>query len=513
MNENEARQTLLIRTLESAPRTAQWTDDDRDWASREAARIAGEQADADVFIALRAETAVARLTDRTPEIGRVLQALKWRAWVIPAFMLAAFLCGLLLDAVAADRRINILAPPLLALLVWNLLVLALSAISAARRRFTSPAETDRTPPNATQGPISRLFVKIAQAAGGRAPKHLGATLAEFVTQWTTLSAPLTITRSQAALHLSAAAFAAGALAGLYFRGLAFEYLAGWDSTFLDAAGVERLLHIVLGPASLLSGIALPDAQHLATLRLSTGAGENAGRWIHLHAVTIAVFVIAPRLALGALALVRARRMATHFMMPLTATYYRGLDRRQRGTRISVDAIPYSLSLREAGTQGLNQHLCSIFGGDTRVVLAPTVALGQEDTLSTHWSPTPGVSLVVALYALSATPEAETHGQFLRQLGAIVDGRAPIAVLVDESAMRQRFGDDTTRFETRRKAWRRLCADIIGSAPAFIWLERMPDEQASASLRKSIDEILARMGQNAGLQPRSADLGAHPATTG
>ena len=62
--------------------------------------------------------------------------------------------------------------------------------------------------------------------------------------------------------------------------------AGWDSTFLDATQVHRLLQVVLGPASVLTGLSLPDVAHLAQLRFSASPGENAGPWIHLLAVTI-----------------------------------------------------------------------------------------------------------------------------------------------------------------------------------------------------------------------------------
>ena len=102
-----------------------------------------------------------------------------------------------------------------------------------------------------------------------------------------------------ALHIGAAAFALGALASLYARGLAFEYRAGWDSTFLDADGVQRLLAVVLWPATALAGFPLPDAPTLAALRFSTGPGENAARWIHAHAIGVVAVVVLPRLLLAA----------------------------------------------------------------------------------------------------------------------------------------------------------------------------------------------------------------------
>src|SRR5690606_2460826 len=111
-------------------------------------------------------------------------------------------------------------------------------------------------------------------------------------------APGDAARAGALLHAASALFAVGLLAGLYLRGLAFEYRAGWERTFLDADGVRWLLGLVLGPASALTGLALPDAPALADLRFDAGPGERAARWIHLYAVSVALYVLLPRLLLA-----------------------------------------------------------------------------------------------------------------------------------------------------------------------------------------------------------------------
>ena len=60
------------------------------------------------------------------------------------------------------------------------------------------------------------------------------------------------------LHLAAAATALGVIAGLHTRGLAFEYRASWESTFLGAEQVDALLSVTLAPGSWLTGIPVPD---------------------------------------------------------------------------------------------------------------------------------------------------------------------------------------------------------------------------------------------------------------
>ena len=110
-------------------------------------------------------------------------------------------------------------------------------------------------------------------------------------------------RAARVLHLAAALFALGAVAGLYVRGLVFEYRAGWESTFLDAPAVHALLSFFLSPAAQLIGASFPSVDQIAALRFTNGApgNANAALWIHLYAITVGVIVIVPRLALALIA--------------------------------------------------------------------------------------------------------------------------------------------------------------------------------------------------------------------
>ena len=102
-------------------------------------------------------------------------------------------------------------------------------------------------------------------------------------------------RAARILHFAAAALALGVIAGLYVRGLAFEYRATWESTFLDAANVHWLLALLLAPGSVLSGIAMPGVAQLEAIRAP--ASENAATWLHLLAASVVVIVVIPRLVL------------------------------------------------------------------------------------------------------------------------------------------------------------------------------------------------------------------------
>ena len=119
-----------------------------------------------------------------------LSVLKWPAWVGWLLVLAAFLLGIGTDAVgSASRTVNILAPPLLLLMLWNMAVYVFIAAN-----FLSK---------------SRHF---------KLPK-LDATQAIALARGTTV------------MHCAAAALALGALLAMYWRGLVFDYQALWQSTF------------------------------------------------------------------------------------------------------------------------------------------------------------------------------------------------------------------------------------------------------------------------------------------
>ncbi|MBN9463869.1 MAG: hypothetical protein J0H00_21940 [Burkholderiales bacterium] len=64
MTEDDARNALLVRAFELAPADlANWSGDDRAWASRAAAEVEGASAPTDAFVARRARLAAERLAE------------------------------------------------------------------------------------------------------------------------------------------------------------------------------------------------------------------------------------------------------------------------------------------------------------------------------------------------------------------------------------------------------------------------------------------------------------------
>jgi len=444
MDESSALKVIAIRAVETADgaRTL-WSDDDRAWASRAAAEVVGADAAPEAFVARRAALAVEKLGARQPALLRTLRAMQWRPWVGGAIVAIAFALGMFIDQVDRTQRINILAPPVLLLLVWNVAVYVVIVASYIVRYG-----------DATDGPLRRV---VARAAGGRLPLNrigggaMRGPILAFVTDWVTRAAPLHGARAARILHFAAAALALGVIAGLYLRGLGLEYLASWQSTFLEAPTVHAIVAFAYAPGSLLTGIAVPDAVAVAALRAPAGA--NAAQWIHLMAATVAAIVVVPRLLLAVLAGAIERHRATRMLLSLAEPYFHRLLRGFRGGPSRVRVIPYSYALPPEVVTGLESVIARVFGGSAAMLVSQPVAYGDQ-IAATDDAKSMGTTLVV-LFNASATPEREVQGAMLASLAAGATGASARVALVDEGAWALRWRAEPSRITDRRAAWQRL----------------------------------------------------------
>lgn len=386
--------------------------------------------------------AVARLMERlrVPE-GR------W-SWAGAGWGLA-LAAGYSLSALGQEAEFNLLALPLVGLLIWNALVVLLSLLLELRR--TSP-------------PRAGLLEWLARAAAAGSEER--ANEGEILTgstadqRFAALAQPAAMERLRgrlrAWLHLAAAVVALGSIGGLYAHGWSREYRAVWESTLLDEAAAGRFFSGVFGPAVRAFDLELP-LERLPAMRRSQGrtpAPAPALPWIHLYAGTLLLGVVLPRLALAGLAAWRTQRRTRLVLAQLGWRGYvtrtlRSVEGEQAVVPLLVHAATSSPGHREVWARGVRERL----GGRTRANVLH-VPPGEEDDFLAAWKPDDGRAFLV--FNLATTPETEVH----RQLAAEIRRRltatgqpVDLTVLLDATSIGNRWQPDKTA--GREKLWNSL----------------------------------------------------------
>jgi hypothetical protein len=502
LREADLARVLLVQACEEAdPEGRFLPSGKREEAGRSAATAAAKGPhEEERFLAARANELTSSLTARWPVLRHAL----WLAAVpvaAPLIVLLALAAGLVLDRLGDVRRINLLAFPLLGLIAWNFaiyLVLAVEHGVGGRGREAR-----------TGGRLAVGLIHVAtwlaspdrwwaQPRSADAVRWLGTALRRFLHRWIAIAGGLVRARGERALHLGAAAFAIGAVLGMYLRGLAFEYHAGWESTFLGAPAVSLLLSIVLGPAAriahaLAPGVApSPDQlfsiDSLERLRGPQAAGE-AAIWIHLWGITTVLAVVAPRLLLAWKAQQHARRLAADLSLPLHDPYYLRLLAPGRGAGVRIDVVPYSYRPTKGQIERVRSLLLDLLGGRIQFHLAEPVGYGAEPgpVPSGEAGAAGSRSATVVVFNLAQSPEPETHGAYLdavrRDIGG--PGGGSLLVLLDEEAYQARIGGEPGRIAERRRAWQRLVGEhglvAVPVAPG----SGQPDDALLGALRAAL----------------------------
>ena len=469
MNEQLARDVVLVRAIETMDSKREiLSDDDRMYATRSARELAQWQASdsksevtTEHFLQQRTEQILKRLGERLPAFAAFVR----QRGVVKAFAiglpLLALVLGAGLDRITDPHRVDLLSAPLLGIIAWNVLVYVGMLVW-----LLVPKKSALWTSGGVLGSLSGAKVALPR----KLPHALSAALASFIVEWSQMSATLTAARLARTLHLSAALFALGAILSLYARGFLTQYVAGWESTFLDATQVHAMLSVLFAPAvSLLQlqGFTLAEIEALRFTRVAVT--EGGARWVHLYGATLALLVVAPRLLLAGIAHWRAASLHKRFPLDLEQPYFRKLGG-EAGTSAPgvMRVLPYSFTLDEARDKGLTQLAQMLLGEQARVMLRPSSPYGEEaiDSLREIGLDDPNINLTAVLFNLAATPEKENHGAFLDHL--VRHTPRGIAVLVDESSLLARNGAQQgadTRLSERIALWQQFCN--FHRAPATI----------------------------------------------
>jgi hypothetical protein len=474
MHEKDLRALLLVKAIEA-------TDDegavlplaDRESATRDTLRAARGQEvlrsdgtltqDGQRMLVDRAHRLVPALVRRHPDLGTLLALTPGRHWALSLLPLAGLVLGLGLSALDQSRRINILAFPLVGLILWNLAIYV--ALLVARLKGRAEGGRLASAGHWLERTAGRRFGRF-RARVERVHAPLAAALERFGRDWQPALMPMLWAAGRRLMHLTAACVALGLIAGMYVRGLVFRYEAGWESTFLGPTGVERLLGLIYGPAAAITGIGLPatpDAIRSLEWTAGTG-GVNAAPWIHLIAVTASLYVVVPRLLLATLATIERVRRSRNAPTPAGLEAY---ARKALGTAgghvsgLTATVRCYAYDLDDMRRRGLTQLLRSAFGRASNVEFQAPLAYGDEDEYAAglERSDAPLIGCLVGVMTLAATPEPENHGVVLtawRDRVLRATGAARLLFVVDEAPYRERLGEGDSlapRLEERRELWR------------------------------------------------------------
>lgn len=405
------------------------------------------------FLIKRTETIWAFVNKAFPALAQSCDRLQVD---IPTALVAipALGAGLLINGLGETQRVNLLNFPLLLLLLWNLGIYLSTALMALLKSSLKTTWLD----------TAAIWLSKMTGTWGQRPWYLGnlsdsstvpwvqEARKRFLALWWPHVRPVWTQRLRQLLHLGAACIALGIVLGLYIRGLALDYQATWESTFLSANQVQVLLQALLGPAAWLLSYPFPDVPDIVALQAPQHG--PAAPWIHMWAVTALVTIVVPRSIMVwryQRSLNRARKT---FVLPLHDPYFVHLSAPDRGQGVHVDITPYSYHPSPVTKHFLDLTFLKLFGNLATIQWQSAISFGQEIPT---W---PEVSTLtrtfVVIFNAGQTPEGEVHGEWLHTIQTQMDTTRPdsrLLVLLDEEPYGQTV--DKTRIIERRQAWQRL----------------------------------------------------------
>jgi hypothetical protein len=240
--------------------------------------------------------------------------------------IGVFVLGIGFNYLGPGDTVHIIYNPVVLLILWNVGVFAIFLI---RYFFMKKAEVHALPsplhgplhetrshdaeirPHALeQGYTSSLYGRVLRKIWFSFHQHIAKKKQQIkkvssslkVTNryrelWWAMHHQVFMSRCTRLIHLLAVALIMGALAGIYIRGLFFEYNVIWKSTFIhDPHDIALMLNIIFGlPSQLLNGDFIQVSNISSLIRLN---GAPAAPWIHLFSLCAFMYVIPERFFLA-----------------------------------------------------------------------------------------------------------------------------------------------------------------------------------------------------------------------
>jgi len=468
MKISEVKNILLAHAVESA-------DDEEEWLSASeksrATSMAGAPLPKDVgkqrqeqFLHNRSRILLDGLSSKSLVFGKYLgQTAGTHRFGIFVFLILviAAVIGFLSNELGPEKRINILAFPLIGIVLWNFLVFM-------RELWLIFRPSEKLFQQGIVHWLSSFFLNAkneAEAESDDKERVIHRAIQSFENRWHSLMLPLRGIRIKTLLHFTAITLAVAAIAGMYVNGLANEYRAVWESTFFqDSSQLLPFLKLVLGPAEILSGSPLPDADALNGIRWSQGqaadsVGENAARWIHWYAITIGILVVVPRLIFVVIWQVRATKISRSLpYREIAPRYFDHLLSVSTGSSMEIAVTPYAHDPSKVARDHIQRTFEDLYERPVSITWNPMIGFGEEDQAEKNTGKGNSTENVL-LFHFAATPEKETHLEVLRHFPK-EEGK-PLTVLLDAESFDRKntgFEDSRKRSDERYQSWRTLFAD-------------------------------------------------------
>lgn len=378
-----------------------------------------------------------------------------RTWIMAGW-LAALILGHSLAGLGQAAEFNLLALPLVGVILWNALVMMAALIIELKKEGRSPF-------------LEWLAIMLKPLPNERGSENEAPTSMNVDQRFDQLTKLPAMERWQrrfrAWLHIAAALLALGSAIGLYSRGWSTEYRAVWESTLLDEPTAESFFGCLFKPASTLLKLPLP-LQELEGMHRTGGQTIKPAAalpWIHLYAGTLLLLVILPRIGLAGFSVWRAHAQMLKRMRCLGWQNYliRTLRAVEGGLEIItvlVHATDASPTHREVWTRGVHER----FGRQSEPEMI-AVPLGDEDDFIATWRPKH--PHVVIVFNLATTPEAEVQRRFVLDVKQRLTAKQPGAVLLvilDATSIGNRWSPD--KIAGREKLWTEM---LHGAAQEII----------------------------------------------
>ena len=470
----EAHLVLLAKTLEESADDEAWSVDASRRETLAAARELGESPAASRLLVTRAERVRTVFAEKEAATSgkklRDVETAQLKRFPIPKLHAAgltlllavlAYLIGAFADRWSADGRIiNLLSPPILGILVWNIAIYV-ALIGRAMFRLVSSGQKE----NRSISHVPRTWIEaVIRKSAAFKLTRLGRS---FAAEMLVMLEPQIRAMATRAFHLAAAAFAAGMLASITVRGIGTAYVVGWESTWFanDPAQMATLLKALYGWLPALSSA--PDLSNtaVASMNLATGgAAADPAPWLLALMSLLFVVVILPRLLFAGFLTQRIAANRRTVKLSLDDPYYDAIFETltppeqaavlylDASLDSSLTAAPERLTaaLRESGVA---RPLCALIDNAERIPCSI-----WEDNPTERFFARSGRPAFLWLDA-TATPEAEVHGAALQ---CLADTATPekARLLLDLTTLSQRFGATADNVRMRRTLWTRF-ADHYG----------------------------------------------------